>query len=95
MVTTDLAHSGGSPGQASFLGHTRIACGDLRIERQLSARSLLVCAMPLQQAHEALSRDDLALTPGRISGRVKLEPHCFASSSRRVLFYAQSNTQTP
>jgi DNA-binding SARP family transcriptional activator len=62
MVTTDLAHSGGSPVQASFLGHTRIACGDLRIERQLSARSLLVCAMLPGHPHEALSRDELAFT---------------------------------
>jgi DNA-binding SARP family transcriptional activator len=62
MVTADLARSGGTLVQARLLGRVRIACGELRIERSLSARSLLVCAMLLQHAGEALNRDELAFT---------------------------------
>jgi DNA-binding SARP family transcriptional activator len=62
MVRADLAHSHGTLVQARLLGRVRIACGELRIERQLSARSLLVCAILLHHQREALNRDELAFT---------------------------------
>ena len=62
MVTADLDCSDGTLVQARLLGCTRIACGEIRVERRLSSRSLLVCAMLLQHQHEALNRDELAYT---------------------------------